>query len=261
MRDFLTFFTNFTYVLFIVGCVFYGISIGVNIYVKSVIKRINKSTNLRFNAIDNSDSKKICLDAIKDAQNQYVLYLDDCAKRNKINRRNKILSIFGKKSKPVKLDSESFKASDIFINLAKNVSIPFSHYKNGERGYLSFSEREIFAVLDEFRLRLISIIDSSKIIWLKSLKISFLLECWLVYDSAIKIKNRPLILLGASIIDFFLWFSKIINPAGMSKFIVSSALGSSLSALLSTSIIDVVGKELAVIYCEKSKAKKNEEKK
>lgn len=261
MRDFLTFFTNFTYVFFIVGCVFYGISIGVNIYVKSVIKRINNSTNARFNTIEDVDSKKFCIDAIKDAQNQYVLYLDESTKRNKINKRNKILSLFGKKSKPINTGYDTSKASDIFINLAKNVAIPFSQYKNGERGYLSFSEREIFAVLEEFRLRLISIIDSSKIIWLKSLKISFLIECWIVYDGANKIKNRPFILLIASIIDFFLWFSKIINPAGMSKFIVSSALGSSLSALLSTSIIDVAGKELAVIYSEKSRAKENEVKK
>ena len=136
---------------------------------------------------------------------------------------------------------------------------PFSHYENKDRGYLSFTEREIFAVLDEFRLRLVDIIDSSKVIWLKGLKISFIIECWNIYDGAIKIKNRPFILLLASILDFFLWFSKFISPAGMSKYIVSSALGSSLSSLLSTSLIDIAGKELAVIYYEKSKSKERDE--
>ena len=258
MRDFLTFFTNFTFVLFIIGCVFYGISIGLNIYVKSVIRRINKNTNLRFNTIESEQSKNLCLASIKDAQNQYMAYLDECNKRQKAIRKSKILSIFSKKRGAQVENYEQLNLSGVFINLAKNMANPFSHYENEDRGYLSFTEREIFAVLQEFKVRLIDVIDSSKIIWLKSLKISFLIEIWTVYDGAIKIKNRPHVLLLTSIIDFFLWFSKAISPAGMSKYIVSSALGSSLSSLLSTSIIDVVGKELAVIYYEKSKTKQKE---
>ena len=259
MREFLTFFTNFAYVFFIVGCIFYGISIGVNFYIKSVIKRINKNTNTRFNAIDSYESKQLCLASIKQAQKEYVAYLDECSKCQKINNKNKILSLFSKKAKRKVEPNVKLNASQIFIDLAKSMADPFSHYENIDRGYLSFSEREIFAVLDEFRLRLIDIIDSSKVIWLKGLKISFIIECWNIYDGAIKIKNRPFLLLIASILDFFLWFSKFISPAGMSKYIVSSALGSSLSSLLSTSLIDIAGKELAVIYYEKSKSKERDE--
>ena len=57
MRDFLTLFTNVTFIIFIVGSIFYGISIGVNIYVKSVIKKIKNSTNQRFNTIKNETAK------------------------------------------------------------------------------------------------------------------------------------------------------------------------------------------------------------
>ena len=258
MRDFLTFFTNFTYVFFIVGCLFYGVSIGVNIYVKSVIKRINKNTNLRFNKIEDDISKNECLASIKDAQSEYIAYLDECKKRKKLINKYKINSLCSKKTKRIDDVENTTKSSDIFINLAKNMANPFSFYENKERGYLSFSEREIFAVLEEFKLRLIDIINSSNIIWLKGIKISFLLECWNLYDGAIQIKNRPFMLFAISIIDFFLWFNKLISPAGMSKFIVSSAMGSSLSSLISLSIIDVIGKELAVIYYEKSKIKEKE---
>lgn len=258
MREFLTFFTNFTYILFIVGCLFYGISIGVNLYVKSVIRKIDKNTNLRFNKIEDETSKNLCLQSIKSAQIQYLTYLEECNKRKKQIKKNKILSLFSKKTKRVNDVEKPIKSSEIFIDLAKNMASPFSFYENKERGYLSFTEREIFAVLEEFRLRLLDIINSSNVIWLKGVKISFLLECWNLYDGAIQIKNKPLMLLVISIIDFFLWFSKVLSPAGMSKFIISRAMGSSLSSLLSLSIIDVVGKELAVIYYEKSKIKEKE---
>ena len=258
MRDFLTLFTNVTFIIFIVGSIFYGISIGVNVYVKSVIKRIKNSTNQRFNAIKNETAKISCLSSIKEAQNQYLNYLEEKNKRQKAIRTNKILSLFSKKRITVYEEQSSIKAKDVFINLAKTMADPFSNYENKERGYLSFSEREIFAVLEEFRLRLVSIINSSNVIWLKSLKISFLLECYNVYDGAIKIKNRPFLLLVTTLLDFFLWFGKVISPVGMSKYIVSSALGSSLSSLLSSSIIDIAGKELAVIYYEKSIAKEKQ---
>ncbi len=249
MHEFLYYFSKISYVTFIIGSVFFGMSIAFNLYLKGVIKKILKSTNEKFNQIEDKNSKDWCLNSIKNAQIEYVNYLNE---RAKIARRKK--SLFSlKKNNKNETTMPNTNALNIFTSLAKSVSMPFSFYNDKERGYLSFTEREIFLIAQQLRVRIEEIINSSNVIWLKSLKISFFIECWNLYDGAIKIKNKPFVLLFINVLNFFLWFTKFLSPVGVSKYIVSDAFSGGLSSLMSSALIEIAGKELAVIYYDKSK--------
>ncbi len=255
MSEFLYYLSKITYVTFIIGSIFFGMSIAFNLYLKSVIRKVLKNTNQNFNKIQDEESKKVCIESIKNAQIEYVNYLNESARYARLQRKNKMLSLFNKNKVRV-IEKPQSNAVSVFTNLAKSVSMPFSFYNNRERGYLSFTEREIFLIAQQLRARLEEIINSSGIIWLKSLKISFFIECWNLYDSAIKIKNKPLTLLLINILNFFLWFSKFLSPIGISKYIVSDAFSGGLSSLMSSALIEIAGKELAIIYYDKSKITK-----
>lgn len=254
MTEFLAVAGKAAYVIFIIGSVLFGISIAVNVYAQSVIRRLMKSTEQNFAKIESAEDKAVCVAAIDRFKEKFLNGAEINAKNKKIKKRNKIRQLFKKPAVNL-LPPPDYKG--YCKELLQSVSAPFLDYDKKERGYLSLTEREIFAILEELKTRLKDILDSSGVPWLKTVKISFLAQCLSVYGAFEKVKGKPLITLAFALTDFFLWFSRLFSPAGVGKYIVKNAFGGSLSSLVVCALSEIAGKEVAAIYYRKSLLKKS----
>jgi hypothetical protein len=131
----------------------------------------------------------------------------------------------------------------------------FSYYGGRERGYLSFTEREIFSVIKLLRQRLEEIVDSSKIFWLKSVNISTFIIALNLYKSFENFKNKTGVVIAVWILDFFLWFGRVFSPHAITKYFLNEFAFDDLSVLIAKALVEVCGKELAFIYYQKSTLK------
>lgn len=242
------FILSFTYVLLIITSVFFGISIAVNLWLSSTVKNVQKEVDKNYKKIDNEEQRIVLDRAIYRAKQDFNEYLASAKKIKKIENRNKIRKVFKLKQKSVPKNEYDVKL--IFNELLKGIYFPFDNGDKNFRGYLSFTEREIFNILKALNKRLEEIFSSSKIIWLSSIKISFIAECIFYYKKFENIKNKVWVVILLNVINFFMWFGKLLSPTALSKYYIKSISGDSLSSLLYTTAVEIVGKELAVIYKE-----------
>ncbi len=242
------FILSFTYIFLIVGSVFFGISIGVNLWLSSTVKNVQKEVDNNFKKIDDEETVKLLSKAINKAKSDFSSYIRLSKKIQKVEKSNKVRRFFKLQEKPVPENLYDLKS--IFNELLKGVYYPFENKSEDFRGYLSFSEREVFNILKALNKRLEEIFSSSKIIWLNSIKISFILECVLFSQEITNFKNKVGVAIILSLINFFMWFGKVISPTALSKYYIKSISGDSLNSLIYSTVVEVVGKELAVIYKE-----------
>ena len=126
---------------------------------------------------------------------------------------------------------------------------------DGEGGYLNFSKNELFTMMRTLVDRIGKILDSSNVIWLKTIKIPFYVEVVKIYGSIEKFASKPSVILATYIINFCLAVSRFFSPIGATKQLADSVLDDSFSSILASTVISVVGKEWAVLCYEKDKSR------
>ena len=235
----------YVYLFLIVGSVFFGISIAVNFWLAKTINNVRKESDKNFKKyLTDSEQNKVNL-AIKSAKIEYSNYNIQKEKNKKINRKNRFKRTLKLKEKPL---LNEFDIKEIFLTFIKDVYSPFS-YKNGEeRGYLSFSKNEIFSILNLLTLRVDKILSKSGASWIKNVKVSFIVSGIEAYSQYKSFFDKLWVLFAYNFIKFFMWFFRIISPVAISKYFIKNLSSNNLSTIISDTLVEVVGKELAVIY-------------
>ena len=245
---FLEVFSKITYALFIVGSVIFGISIALNLLVVITVKRMTKTTNLRFEKTLSNAQKNDCLQIINSAEKEFAECMVEASEIKKVKRRNKVRKFF--KLKEIQVPRQTHSVKNLFLNMVKDLSVPIT--QNSEKGYLSFTQKDVFNIARSVRVRIEEIITSSNVPWVKTLKLSFVLKCLDVYKVYSNVKQNALVTVAFHFFNFFMWVARVFNPVSMSKLIIKNASGSTLSSVLAKTTIEIVGKELAVLYYEKT---------
>ncbi len=244
--------SNVFNLLFIISAVTFGVSLAVKTMLIKTVKKINQESSINFDNIKDFETKSNCENAIEELRLRYEKHTLEVKKTNKIKRKNKVRKLF--KLSELKLDEQSDNLKDIFISLFRDVS-----YKiDGKGGYLNFSKNELFAMVRTLIERLNKILNSTGIIWLKTIKIPFYIEAIKLYGSIEKITSKPSVILVTYIINFCLAVSRFISPVSATKKLAGSLLDDSFSSILASTLITVIGKEWAVLCYEKELSRQNE---
>ncbi|MBR6737821.1 MAG: hypothetical protein IKL82_05615 [Clostridia bacterium] len=246
MNEIIKIISDVLYVIFILSSVTFGVSLAVRTLLVKTVKSVVKESDKNFDKIEDYNKKSKSLEAIENAKIEYLNYLyksSEIKKRNDKNRVKKL--IFKKEIEVEKIGSQE----DIFLSLFKNVAGVYS--ENGS--YLSFSKNEIVETLLTLTERLKTILDKTSIIWLKGLNVSVVLYALSIYKRVETFKGNGAVFITLKLLDFCLKVSKLFSPVGASNNLLTSAVDGGISNLISTAVIEVVGKEIASLYSEKQK--------
>ena len=248
MPEFMEVFSKITFIFFIITSVFFGFSLAVQSFIIKIIKKIDAESNKNYLKVPASQ-REICDKAIGEVALKLSTLSSEQSEIKKIKNANKIRKFLKMEEKPVTESNVTTK--DIAVTVLDGVAVAF--YGNSNlKPHLQFSEREIFKILSTLKTRIKDILTSTDIIWLKELPISFFITCYNVYGMVDKIKNKPLVLLSIKLINFCLWFAKILSPVSISKYLVGDVSKSGLNDVINSTLSSVIVKELAVIYYEKT---------
>lgn len=247
MIEFLNFILPFVYVFLVLGSVIFGISLAVNLWVHNTVSKIRKEADKNFTSSLTYSEMKDVFFAIETAKKGYCNYIEESKKIKK------------NKSKKIEFNSENTPAlSSVFLALIKDVYKPFSISNGKERGYLSFTKNEIFSVLRTLLKRLDEILSKSGVSWLKNVKISILASGISVYVSYKNFAEKIWVAFIFKAVNFFMWFLRIFSPVSLTKYLVKNFTSQNLSLLIYDTIVEVVGKELAVVYKNERKQETKE---
>lgn len=252
MTEFLQVFSSVTFVLFIVTSVIFGISLGVKHLVNKTAKNLIKESTKNFDKIDDIEKKATALEAVEQAKRDCYIFLQESKVINKRIRRQKMRKFF--KLNYLEIDKPEVFPKEVFFNLLKGASAPFTDETAKNEGYLSFTADEIFHISRTLTKRLEEILDASKIIWLKTLKLSYIVEATNVINALNDVLNKPGVVVLVSIINFFMWIAKLFNPVSASKYLINNA-SDDLGTVIYLTLIEIAGKEIAKIYCDKEQAR------
>ncbi len=246
-------FAEVTFYLFLVTSVIFGISLAVNLLISTTVKKIVKESDKNYATLMPSEIDEC--NAIITAVKHDLSFLSTQTKKNKkIRQNNRFLKFFNLTERQETVIEKDF--NTITNNALKDVFNVFNRdRKNAKKSFLSLSEQDIFLIAITLKERLTCLINSSKIIWLKRLPISVILYCLSIYNQAIKIKNKFFVALCFKLIEFCGWFTKMLSPASLWKQIVKDLSGESLEEIITYSLIEIVLKELCVIYKEVANGK------
>ncbi len=244
----LSVFLDITFILLIISSVIFGISLALNLFISTTITKVKKESERIFQTID-SDKAKKCLNIINNAKIDFLEYKSQLKEKKRIVKSNRFRKFLHLKEKDIK--QPSIKQKDIFINLTKNISEVFNTSEK-QASYLSLSEQDIFMILLTLKERIEKLVTSADVIWLKKMPISIMVYTFNIYNEALKFKNKFLVALVFKIMEFISWFSRFLSPVSVSRYFLKSLSGDTLSDILSNSFIEIIGKELSVIYKNKS---------
>lgn len=241
--------------LFILSAVAFGISLAVKSLLIKTVKNIDKESSINFDKISDFEIKSNCEKAIEELRLRYKNHTEEVQKINKLKRKNKVRKLLKLTEYDVGEQTDNLK--NIFLSLFKDVS-----YKiDGKGGYLNFSKNELFSMMRALIERVDRILNSSGIIWLKTVKIPFYVEAIKLYGSIEKFTSKPSVILVTYLINFCLAVSRFLSPVGATKKLAGSLLDDSFSSILASTVISVVGKEWAVLCYEKELSRQIESKK
>ena len=246
MIEFLNAMAPVFYIFLIVSSVVFGVSQAVNLWLVKTVNKIRKEVNKNYsNSLSDSERVQVEL-AINTAKSDYVRFNVVNAKNKKIKRKNKINKFFKLNEKPL-IDS-GVDLKGVFVNLVKELYIPFSVVNGVERGYLNFTKNEIFSILRTLTFRVNEIFSKSGVSWIKYVKVSFIVGCIHIYKIADNFFEKLWVLIIFKMLNFFIWFGRLFNVASISKFYIKSLSNQSLEYVIYNLVIEIIGKELAVIY-------------
>lgn len=244
LDNFMKIFTEISFIFFAISCFIFGLSLAFNVFLSKTIQKIKKESDNNYKILNSEQQQKVD-EVIKTSKCEFLEYTKQNKERNIQINNNRFLKFFHLKQKPVKEVTISLK--DLFSTMLKGVYSSLNE-ENSKKTYLTFTERDIFYILNTLKIRLVKLIDSSKIIWLKKLQISVIVYSFSLYNKAIKIKNRFLIALSFKILEFISWFARVLSPVSLGKYLLQNYSGESVSEIIASSFIEIIGKELAVIY-------------
>lgn len=247
MKEFLEVFSSVSYVLFIVSSIMLGVSFAVKTLVVSTIKKINAESSKNFDKIEDNKLKSGLKAVFKKTELRYAYYCDKALKIKKTARKNKVRSFF--RLVPLEIEDNSGEFKDIFLSLIKEISV----LVNGDGGYLNFSKNELFSMLKTLLLRLKILIDSLDIIWLKSVKIPFIIQVLKGYTELEKFKGKTLVIIVTGLLNFTFSVTRFFSPVGATKNLMNATYSENFSKTLAKAIIEVVGNEWAYLCFEKRK--------
>ena len=184
MNEFLTVVSNVLSVFSIVGFVILGFSIAVKSFAVKTIKKIQDASDVNYLSID-YNKRNECDKIINNVKIEVDKYLTQSDSLNKTKKRNKTRKFF----KIKQLDEQQLDVDikSIFIDYIKSLATVF-YGEDAENVFLKFSEKEIFYILNTLKERLVTILDSTGIIWLKQIKIAVVLHFFNVYSNFSKSK-------------------------------------------------------------------------
>ena len=245
MIEFINAVAPFVYWFLVVGSVFFGISIAVNFWLLGGVNKVRKVSDKNFkNNLSEYERERVKI-AINTAKISYADWLLQNNKNKKITRKNKFRKAFKLKEKPLINEVD---VKGVFIKLLKDVYEPFGTLNGEKRGYLSFSKNEIFSILNSVSFRVDEILSKSGASWLKNVKVTVLVKGLDIYSNYKNFLSKLWVMIAFNFINFFMWFLRIFSPVSVSKYFIKNLSSQNLSNLISDTIIEVIGKELAVIY-------------
>lgn len=249
MIEFINAVSPFVYLFLIVGSVFFGISIAVNFWLSNAIKKVRKDTDKNFsNNLTGLECERVNF-AINTAKISYTAWLLQNSKNKKIIRRNKYRKAFKLKGK---LPLKQVDVKDIFVILLKDVYEALQLDSTLNNGYLSFSKNQIFSTLNSVTSRIDEILSNSGVKWLKNIKIAIIVSGVEFYSNYKSFLGKFWVILVYNFINFFTWFLRIFSPVSISKYFIKNLASQNLSEIISDTLVEIVGKEVAVIYKNKS---------
>ncbi|MBO5713256.1 MAG: hypothetical protein J6R88_03560 [Clostridia bacterium] len=248
MDEILLVVSNVAFIFFIIASVFFGFSLAVQSLITKVIKNVNAESDKNYLKVPEAE-REVCNEVISDVAFKLSKLSDEQKRIKQIKSTNKIRKFFRLSEIPVEETTVTVK--DVAATVLDGVAVAF-YGTTENKPHLNFSEREIFKILTTLKNRVKDVLTATNVIWLKELPISFFVICYNVYGMVDKIKNKPLVLLLVKIIDFCLWFSRILSPVGIGKYLVNDLSKDGLNGVINSTISSVIVKELAVIYYEKN---------
>lgn len=247
MNDFLSLLGDVLSVFSIVGFVILGFSIAVKSFAVKIIKKIQDASDVNYLSIDYTKRGE-CDKIIENVKIDVDKYLQQSDNVNKIKKRNKKRKFF--KLKQLDEPKIDVNIKGIFFDYIKNLAKVF-YGDDAEDVFLKFSEKEIFYILNTLKERLVVILDSTKIIWLKQIKIAVILHFFNVYSNFTKSKIGVTFFIVKGVLDFCLKVASIFSPTSISKRLINGISSKNLKDIVVQTVITVVGKELSVIYQNK----------
>ncbi len=251
MNEIISVVSKVTYIVFIVSSVFFGMSLAVRTLLVKTLKNAISESNKNFDKIGDIDKKSKSLEVIEKAKLKYRNYQFEAREFRRKNRAKNFANAFKKQKGEDSVKPLEYK--EIFLSLYRETATVYS----GEKSYLSFSPSEMLGVVNAIVDRLETILKSSKIIWLKSINVSLLLYGLDAYKRLETFKGKKLVFVTLYLIDIALKVSKIFSPIGAGNRLLTQALDGGISTLISTAVIEILGKEISSVYYEKSKDKLN----
>ena len=241
MTDIINFISPYIYIFLVVSSVVFGISLAVNLWVYSTIKKVKTESDKNFNYYMSSSEMRDVFLAINSAKLDYYKVIEN-NKKSKKNKGEKSLNL------EEKVDENLPKTSEVFTNLIKDVYKPFSVVNGKERGYLSFTKNEVFEVSRIVIGRLDELLSNSGVGFIKNIKISYLASGISLYVGYKNFLEKLWVTIIFKTINFFMWFFKVLSPVSISKYLIKNFTSQNVSLLISDTIVEVTAKELAVIY-------------
>lgn len=249
MLDFLQVVSNVAYVFFIISAIVFGISFAVKFLIINTVKKVNAESVKNFEKIEDINKKSKSLQIINRLNLRYVNYLDESRVIKKIKRRNKVRALFKLKQKKVPVASDNLK--DVFLSLFKDLSECYE----GSGGYLNFTKNEILDLSRKLNKRLGELVDSSGVIWLKSIKISFFVEAIKLYGNFEKFKAKPSVIIVTGILNFLFAITRFFSPVSATKKLAGNIMNDNFITVITSAIISIVGQELSSLLYEKEKSR------
>ena len=75
----------------------------------------------------------------------------------------------------------------------------------------------------------------------------------------VKLKDKVWVIIAVWLLDFFLWFGRVVSPHAITRYFLNEFAFDNLSVLISKALVEVCGKELAYIYYQKSTLNEKQE--
>lgn len=247
MSELISFFSEIIKIFGIVGFITLGFSIAVKVYAILTAKKIQKASDVNYLSID-VEKRVFCDEAIEKSKTDINLYFKQSEELKKIKIRNKLRRFF--KLKLIEEPIVSINLKKVCLDMVKNLAAVF-YGEDAEKVFLKFSEKEIFYILNTLKNRMLAIIDSTDIIWLKQIKIATVLQIFDVYNNFSKSKIGVTVFIVKGVVDVCLKISSLISPVSISKRFLNGISSKNLKDMVADTVFTVAGKELAVIYKDK----------
>ena len=245
MIDFFTALSDILYVFLIVSSVLFGASVAGKILVIKTLKNTIKESDKNFDKIEDNQISSKLQNEVNLALERYLIYSQQLRKNAKIIRGNKVKKFLGlTQNKEIEVDDN---LKDIFLSLFKQTSSVFE----GSEGYLNYSKNELISMLKSLCNRLGKILDSSKVIWFKSIKISTIVQIISLSKFIEDLTNKTSVIATSYVLEFMFFVASLFSPVSAGKKLTNKILGDSFSSTLAKTIITIIGKEWAVLCYEK----------